>query len=32
MVSKIVYDANGKPMGILLLNSDGSQAFVPLAK
>ncbi len=31
-LSKIVYDANGKPMGVLLLNADGSQQFVPLAK
>jgi hypothetical protein len=32
MLSKIVYDASGKPMGVLLLNNDGSQEFVPLAK
>ena len=31
-LSKIVYDSAGKPMGVILLNADGSQQFVPLAK
>ncbi len=31
-MSKIVYDANGKPLGVILLNADGSQQFVPLAQ
>jgi len=31
-MSKVVYDASGKSMGVLLLNADGSQEFVPLAK
>lgn len=31
-LSKVVYDSSGKPMGVLVLSSDGSQEFVPLAK
>jgi hypothetical protein len=32
MMSKIVYDANGKPLGVIILSPDGSQQFVPLAQ
>ena len=31
-IKEVYYDASGKPMGVLLLNADGSQEFVPLAK
>jgi len=30
--SKVLYDANAKPIGVLLLKSDGTQEFVPLAQ
>lgn len=30
--SRIVYDANGKPLGVLILSPDGKQEFVPLAQ
>jgi hypothetical protein len=29
-VGKIVYDANQKPIGVIILDSDGKQEFVPL--
>jgi len=31
-LSKILYDASGKPIGVLVLNNDGSQEFVPLVQ
>ena len=29
---RIVYDSNGKPVGIILLNPDGKQEFVPVVQ
>lgn len=31
-LSKILYDADAKPVGVLVLNNDGSQEFIPLVK
>jgi hypothetical protein len=27
---KIVYDSNGKPIGVIVVDADGKQEFVPL--
>jgi hypothetical protein len=27
---KIVYGADGKPVGVIIMNADGTQNFVPL--
>jgi hypothetical protein len=29
---RIVYDSNGKPVGVIVSNADGSQEFVPLTQ